>query len=97
MYSQSSNVFGALPSMHAAFPLLLTYYSTRYKNWFLTGLFVLSLSGIWFGAIYTSHHYLIDILAGIFCGFLGIMITERLLNKANRDGFLYKYIAMFKD
>jgi len=94
MYSQSSNVFGALPSMHAAFPMLLTIYSTRYKNWWLTGLFGLSMVSIWFGAIYTSHHYIIDILLGIGCGLLGYIIAEWLLG-AKKPGFIKKHIHRF--
>lgn len=91
MYAQSSNVYGALPSMHAAFPLILSYYSLRYKNWLFTGLFVLSLTGIWFGAVYTTHHYVVDLLAGIFCAILGIIITEKWFNKQSEKGFLHDY------
>lgn len=91
MYAQSSNVFGALPSMHAAFPLMLTYYSLRYKNWFLTGLFFVSITGIWFGAVYSTHHYVIDILAGILCAILGIIITEMWFKKNETEGFLFEY------
>ncbi len=80
MYSQGTNTFGALPSMHAAFPLVLSYYSLKYGNKVLTTLFVISLLAIWFGAIYSNHHYLIDVLMGIGCGIIGIFLTEKTVN-----------------
>ncbi|MGA0257376.1 MAG: phosphatase PAP2 family protein [Saprospiraceae bacterium] len=81
MYSQGTNTFGAIPSMHAAFPLLLVYYSLKFKNHWLTALFTLSLIGIWFGAVYSAHHYVIDMILGIVCGILGLIITELLVNR----------------
>jgi membrane-associated phospholipid phosphatase len=30
--------------------------------------------GIWFSAIYTSHHYVLDVLAGITCAIVGIAL-----------------------
>ncbi len=80
MYSQGTNTFGALPSMHAAFPLILSYYSIKFGNRFLTILFIISLLSIWFGAVYSNHHYLIDVLMGIGCGIIGIFLTEKTVN-----------------
>lgn len=79
MYSQGTNTFGALPSMHAAFPLVLSYYSLKYHNRWLSTLFIISLISIWFAAIYSNHHYLIDVLMGIGCGIIGIFLTERMV------------------
>lgn len=80
MYSQGTNTFGALPSMHAAFPMVLTYYSLKYGNKLLSGLFFISMLAIWFGAIYSNHHYIIDVLMGICCGIMGILLTEWRVN-----------------
>jgi len=80
MYSQGTNTFGALPSMHAAFPLILSFYSRKYKNIGLTVLFLISMVCIWFGAVYSNHHYLIDVILGIICAILGIIITELWVN-----------------
>jgi len=96
MYSQSSNVFGALPSMHAAFPLLLTVYSLRYKNYWFTALFALSMLSIWIGAVYTSHHYILDILLGILCGVFGYLITEYWLKNSHSERFLGRHIKRFQ-
>lgn len=92
MYSNASNVFGALPSMHAAFPVLLTFYSLRYNNKFLSSLFALSILGIWFGAVYSSHHYIIDLLMGVICAIIGILITEYWFKNHKEDSMLANYL-----
>ena len=82
MYSQGTNTFGALPSMHAAFPLILSYYSLKYKNKILSTIFIISLLCIWFGAIYSNHHYLIDVIMGIGCAIIGIFLVETTVNSS---------------
>lgn len=46
--------------------------------WIRIALAVITL-GIWFTAVYTSHHYIIDVLLGIACALLGFIIFEYLL------------------
>jgi membrane-associated phospholipid phosphatase len=93
MYAQGTNTFGAMPSMHAAFPLLLVIYSLKFKNKLLTLLFFISMIGIWYGAVYTAHHYLIDIIIGIVCGIIGLFITESLVNRKFMPKWYLKAIA----
>ncbi|MBK8956107.1 MAG: inositol phosphorylceramide synthase [Saprospiraceae bacterium] len=83
MYEKSSNVFAAFPSLHAAYPLVGFIYSVKNK-YYKWSLVLGSLTiGIWWAAIYTQHHYVIDILAGIMCGLLGWLITEFVIQKSN--------------
>ena len=72
LYAKSSNVFAAMPSLHAAYPLVVLYYGIRYEMGWWNALFALIMVGIWFAAVYTSHHYVLDVLAGICCGITGI-------------------------
>jgi len=93
MYSQGTNTFGAMPSMHAAFPLVLLFYSLKFgKKWFSV-LVGISLISIWFGAVYSNHHYIIDVIAGIFCGILGILITETWVNRKFRPNWYQKVLS----
>jgi hypothetical protein len=46
--------------------------------------------GIWFAAVYNSHHYVFDVLAGVSCAILSITVFQWL---ANREGFLKKFIT----
>jgi len=94
IYSQNQNVFGAMPSMHAAFPMALTFYSLKYGCKPLSCLFALSAVGIWFCAVYASHHYVLDVLAGWTCCVCGISITEHWWRISARryDSFLAAYL-----
>jgi len=72
LYAKSSNVFAAMPSLHAAYPLTVLYYGVRYRLGWWNALFGLIMGGIWFSAVYSGHHYVLDVLCGIGCGIAGI-------------------------
>ena len=80
LYGRNSNVFAAVPSLHSAYTLIAFIYSLRSRtpNWMRVALAVITL-GIWFTAVYTSHHYIIDVLLGISCALLGFLVFEYLL------------------
>ena len=78
LYAKSSNVFAAMPSLHSAYPLTVLYYGIRYRMRWWNVLFALIMVGIWFAAVYASHHYVLDVLAGIGCGVVGIALFNFL-------------------
>ena len=78
LYAKSSNVFAAMPSLHAAYPLTVLYYGIKFRLRWANALFALIMAGIWFAAIYSSHHYVLDVLAGIACGIIGISLFQYL-------------------
>lgn len=80
IYSKGSNVFAAMPSLHSSYPLVVMYYGIRNKLGKINIFFVVVVVGIWFAAVYTSHHYLLDVLAGILTAALGILFFNRLKN-----------------
>jgi len=81
IYSKGSNVFAAMPSLHSSYPIIVLYYGIKNKvgkaNIFL-GIVML---GIWFSAVYLSHHYIVDVLAGILCAVIGISLFNLILSK----------------
>lgn len=82
LYARNSNVFAALPSLHSAYTLVALIYAVRSRSplvWRI--ILAVVTAGIWFTAIYTSHHYIIDVLAGIACAFVGFLIFEYGLMK----------------
>jgi membrane-associated phospholipid phosphatase len=81
LYAKSSNVFAAMPSLHAAYPLTVLYFGVKYRLGAINALFGLIMVGIWFAAVYTGHHYLLDVLAGIACGLVGILLFQYLFSK----------------
>jgi hypothetical protein len=81
IYSKGSNVFAAMPSLHSAYPLVVLVYSIRNSFKVMSVFFAVITAGIWFAAVYTSHHYLLDVLAGITCASVGILIFFYILLK----------------
>jgi hypothetical protein len=86
LYAKSSNVFAAMPSLHAAYPLTVLYYGIKYRLGWVNVLFAMIMTGIWFAAVYSSHHYVLDVLAGIGCGLAGISLFQ----------VLYRYVGWFR-
>lgn len=84
LYAKSSNVFAAMPSLHASYPLIVFYYGIRTRQGWINLLFGTIMAGIWFAAVYSSHHYVLDVLAGIACGLTGIALFNFFYRK---DGF----------
>ena len=82
LYSRNSNVFAAVPSSHSAYMVIAFYYSLKaqYPNW-LRFIFGVIMFGIWFTAIYSAHHYVIDAILGAGCAVLGIFLFEKVLLK----------------
>ncbi|XP_053208208.1 phosphoinositol dihydroceramide synthase-like [Panonychus citri] len=75
IYSKSSNIFATMPSLHVSYPSLVTFYGLK------LGLplpsiitFTIITIGISFSAVYTSHHYILDVLAGISTASIGFII-----------------------
>lgn len=80
IYGRNANVFAAIPSLHAAYMVITLIYAiiNRCKIWVIS-LFAIIMVGIWWTAVYSGHHYLIDVLLGVSCALLGILIFEKLL------------------
>jgi hypothetical protein len=81
IYQKGSNVFAAMPSLHSAYPIIVVYYA--FKNRVGFGKYILAtvMVGIWLTAIYTSHHYILDVLVGILTAILGINLFNVLFSK----------------
>lgn len=93
LYAKSSNVFAAMPSLHSAYPLIVLFYGLKNKLGVFNLLFGLIMVGIWFAAVYTSHHYVLDVLAGIICAIIGIIIFNRLLVPNKRfEAFVTRFL-----
>lgn len=80
LYGKNANVFAAIPSLHSAYVPVALYYAlktTRSKFW-ISILSVVSV-GIWFSAVYSGHHYIIDVALGITCTIVGLCFFELVL------------------
>ncbi len=78
MYKKNANVFAAIPSLHSAYPVLCLLYGRFLKKWWLNLAFSILVAGIWFTAVYSRHHYVIDVLAGAATALGGYWLFEFL-------------------
>lgn len=97
IYTKGSNVFAAMPSLHSAYPIIVLYYGLRNKLGSVNILLATVMAGIWFTAVYTSHHYVLDVLAGITTAFIGISIFNLLFTKVKfLKDFLNRYTLLIQ-
>jgi membrane-associated phospholipid phosphatase len=82
IYSKGSNVFAAMPSLHSAYPVVVLYFGFKSKLGLVNIFFAIVSAGIWFAAVYTSHHYIVDVIAGIICAFSGIAFFHYLVHQS---------------
>jgi hypothetical protein len=81
IYTKGSNVFAAMPSLHSSYPVIVVYYGIKNRLGKVNLIFVTVMLGIWFTAVYASHHYVLDVLAGITTAALGIYLFNLLVNR----------------
>lgn len=94
IYSKGSNVFAAMPSLHSAYPLIVVYYGTKGKFRKANIFFITVMIGIWFAAVYTSHHYVADVLAGVTTAIIGIFSYNWLKERKPLANFIEKMLKL---
>lgn len=89
IYSKNANVFAAIPSLHSAYVPVALYFACHVKN-NLPWIAVLTLVsiGIWVSAVYSGHHYIIDVVLGIITSVAGIVLYNKVLV---RTGFVRRW------
>lgn len=96
LYARNANVFAAMPSLHSAYTLVAFIYAmrTRQIGWAWRVALAIITLGIWFTAVYTSHHYIFDVLGGIACTLVGVCLFEYGLMRIGAfSRFVDKYAA----
>jgi hypothetical protein len=92
IYAKGSNVFAAMPSLHSSYPVAVLYYGIKNKLGIINVFFGIVMLGIWFTAVYASHHYILDVLAGITCATIGIITFNMLVSRVKSFKiFIEKY------
>ena len=91
IYSKNANVFAAVPSIHAANPFTCFLASLQLKGWKLKAFFFIITISMWFGAVYSNHHYLFDVLAGAFVTLLAYTLVYYVFRKTTFNKYLLKF------
>lgn len=82
-YGKSADVFGAIPSLHVAYPLITFLYGLELrKRWLDVSSLALFLL-VSFAAVYLNHHYVLDVLLGVVYALVAYGI-ERMLERRRR-------------
>lgn len=92
IYSKGSNVFAAMPSLHSSYPLIVLYYGLKNRLGVINIFFALLVFGIWFAAVYNSHHYVLDVMAGIICAIIAIVSFNHFLGNTRFRNYTRRLI-----
>lgn len=65
MYGRSSDVFGAMPSLHVAYPMLVVLFGWRHFGVAARVGSLAFLGSMCFAAVYLDHHWLADVAMGL--------------------------------
>jgi hypothetical protein len=72
------NQVAAIPSLHAAYPLLILLFAWRFFG--VRGLVVAPyVAGVWLAVIYMGEHYVFDVAAGALYGVAAFVVMEYAL------------------
>ena len=82
LYSRGATVFGALPSLHVAYPLIGILSTWRSVGWRSRALQVAYAVTMFFSAIYLNHHWTLDVLLGASYAVIAAVVVGRLLKRA---------------
>lgn len=79
-YGRSADIFGAIPSLHVAYPLLVFIYGRHVEKLSLNIANFLFYLLVCFSAVYLQHHYVLDVLIGSAYALVGYAL-ERGITK----------------
>lgn len=94
MYEKNANVFAAIPSLHAAFPVVLLYFGIKHGLKWGALFFLIIVIGIWFAAVYTQHHYFIDVIIGGMTSAAAIILFSSMLKNKTFLNWVNQYIKL---
>ena len=70
------NSFAAMPSLHAAFPLIVFFFLFKWSK--KAGIaFIPYVLGVWFSVIYLGEHYFIDVVMGALYTFVVFVVLDK--------------------
>jgi inositol phosphorylceramide synthase catalytic subunit len=81
VYGRSSDVFGSVPSLHVAYPMLVALSGWRAFGKVARALSVVFLVSMCFSAVYLDHHWVSDVVLGLLYSVIGFVFVEALATK----------------
>jgi membrane-associated phospholipid phosphatase len=65
LYGRSHDVFGAVPSLHVTYPVLMAWVGWPRHRWPVRALMLVYAASMIAGAIYLDHHWILDVVIGL--------------------------------
>jgi inositol phosphorylceramide synthase catalytic subunit len=87
-YGRASDVFGAMPSLHVAYPLLMVVEGWRQHRIVGRTMLVAFYVSMCFSAVYLDHHWVLDIVAGSAYAIAVAVAIHGLTRATGRGGKL---------
>lgn len=76
--SFNANHFAAIPSLHGAYPIVVSFFAWKKFRRQLP-LLIFYPVATWFSAVYLNHHYVVDLLIGVLYIFVAYHVTVHFL------------------
>jgi membrane-associated phospholipid phosphatase len=77
IYARSPLVCGAFPSLHTGWPAVVLFGN---RPWVSKSFCVLHVAWIAFAAVYSLHHWIVDVLFGLVFGYLSSRMSRYVVN-----------------
>jgi hypothetical protein len=81
-YSRGPTAFGALPSMHCAFPVIGLLTAWRAATRWTLPVHLAYVFSMFAGSIYFDHHWVLDDLAGWLCAAIAVLAVGAVMKRA---------------
>jgi membrane-associated phospholipid phosphatase len=80
-YSRAASVFGAMPSMHNAYPLLGLFTAWSSSTWKTRPIHVGYFLWMFTASLYLDHHWVVDAIAGWCVAVAAVLVAGRLVGR----------------
>jgi membrane-associated phospholipid phosphatase len=74
-YARNPNIFGAMPSLHAAYPVVVAWQVWGMGRAWRVGSVAFAVL-VSFSALYLQHHYILDVVAGVTAALVASAVVE---------------------
>ena len=78
-YSRNANVFGAMPSLHNALPVLSLLTAWPKIGWRTRPIHIAYVAVMFVASVYLDHHWILDGIAGALVALVAVVLAGRLL------------------
>lgn len=83
----SPNKVAAVPSLHAAYPMLMALFVARAFGWRRTWWLMFYPISLWIGIVYLGEHYVFDVILGIGYAFGAYYASVRIFDWKENGGY----------